>query len=264
MSSQEDPRLGVFLEALRNGHTVDSARKEASLNWKLLYNLRKTNPVFRDSWDQAVGVGGRVRSKVKTMTAENVDRFLGALSGGASVSAAADGSGINSASFYKRRHRDPEFAKLWTEAGERGREASRIRWRENEAALFLREIRAGKSSKEASLVAGKDLTTFYRLKRRDPLFANEWDEAARVAREARTLGRGANGEFPASRRAPKPLSGSDWGGLSWSGGDADQGSGGHGDGPGKGGHGDGASRGGHGDGPGRGGHGDGDGAPEED
>ncbi|MDR3155228.1 MAG: hypothetical protein LBW85_13420 [Deltaproteobacteria bacterium] len=231
MNSLDDPRLGVFLDALKHGETVDGARKEASLNWKLLYKLKKHSPDFSEAWAQAVRSGGRANSKVKTMTQDNVGSFLAALSGGATVSSAAEGSGINSASFYKRRHKDPEFARLWTEAGQKGREAASSRSRENEAAVFLGGIRAGKSSREAALVAGKDITTFYRLKRRDRVFADRWDEAVSEFREShpRSLA-AARGRM--GRRPRRPLSGADWGGLSWAGGEcaADPSAAGRGDG----------------------------------
>jgi hypothetical protein len=205
MNSLDDPRLVSFLEALRQGQTVDTARQEARLNWKLLYNLKRNSPEFLEAWTAAMTLGKRSLSKVKTMTAENMGLFLDALSGGASVSVAAEGSGINSASYYKRRKKDPEFARLWDEAVAVGSNAVKARSQGKELEVFVREIQAGKSSREASQAAGKDLTTFYRRKRRDPQFAAEWNDAIRAS----------NGGL--AKRQHKPPAGADWGGLSWAG-----------------------------------------------
>ncbi|MDR1314020.1 MAG: hypothetical protein LBQ12_10085, partial [Deltaproteobacteria bacterium] len=178
MNSFDDPRITQFLDFLREGHTVDSARKKAELNWKLLYSLKNGVPEFADAWDQALGSGRRTLSRVKAMTEAEVEAFLTALASGMTVSEAAEVSHINSASFYKRRHRDPEFAKRWKEAARHGLESTLARNRETEPAIFLRELRAGKTSREAALLAGKDITTFYRLKRKDPVFAKEWNRIA--------------------------------------------------------------------------------------
>ncbi|MDR1039103.1 MAG: hypothetical protein LBR80_02840 [Deltaproteobacteria bacterium] len=208
MNSFDDPRLNLFLTALQSGHTVDTARKDAALNWKLLYNLKRNSPEFEAAWEEAVGLGRRVFSKVKSITEENITLFLEALSQGTTVNLAAEGSRINSASFYKLRHRNPEFSQRWTEAAEKGREVARTRYRDNQVATFLRELRAGKSAREASLVAGRDLTTFYRMKRREPQFAKDWEQAQHP-RE--------HGDFPVNPHG-KPLSGPEWGGKGWSGG----------------------------------------------
>ncbi|MDR1080516.1 MAG: hypothetical protein LBQ79_06055 [Deltaproteobacteria bacterium] len=196
MYSIDDPRMALFIEALEEGHTVDSARRAASLNWKLLYSMRRGLPDFAEAWNQAIGAGNRTRSKLKTITGDDLKNFLDGIASGKSVMESAKATSRHVCSFYKLRQRDEAFEKLWADAAEQGRRVHAEDQRRGPAAAFIRGLMAGMSVKDASVAAGKDIATFYRLKRKHSDFSREWDDAAMAFRR---------GQLPEAPPPPKPV-----------------------------------------------------------
>ncbi|MDR2459420.1 MAG: hypothetical protein LBE38_01355 [Deltaproteobacteria bacterium] len=187
--SHDDSRIEIFLNALSEGMTVENAKKDSSLNWKLLYLMRKNDKEFRKAWEMALEAGGRKQSRIKPVTKEHLQTFLEALGSGDSVIQAAEKTGISSSSFYKKRMRDPEFKALWKKAyQQRPRRWSRIT--EEECGIFLKAIREGKLLKDASKEANRHLSCFYRLKRHDIDFSIEWQRARMERMKRKHMGAG--------------------------------------------------------------------------
>ncbi|MDR2340135.1 MAG: hypothetical protein LBF40_08395 [Deltaproteobacteria bacterium] len=172
----DDPRFDVFLDSLRAGKTINASMRESALNWKTLYTYKNSNQKFKEAWDEAVVAGGRVQSKFKAITPESIQVFLERIAEGDTVKQAALTAGLTLASLYKRSTRDPELEAAWEEAYDKGK-ARNLRLRE-ETGVFLKELEAGRTVSQAARVAGRDVTTFYRLKKRDAEFAEKWVEVA--------------------------------------------------------------------------------------
>jgi hypothetical protein len=196
-SAYGDPRFEIFLTALREGKTINSSMKESALNWKTLYSLRNGNEAFRGAWAEAAALGGRICPKFRAITNEVLEAFLVNVREGDTVKDAAAKAGVTLASVYKRSARDPELDAAWDEASRVGK-AKNLRQRE-ERGVFLSQLEQGLTVSEAARVAGKDVTTFYRLRRKDPEFAERWGEiqARQKAGPRRRRGR-QRGVLPAA------------------------------------------------------------------
>jgi len=119
--------------------------------------------------------------------------FVAALEQGATVAAAAKAAGFSANSFYNRRRACPLFRANWDEAVEasRGivliaaankrrlqkRRVRRTAMDEVRRGRFLEHFAATCDATAAAEVAGVCESTVYRLRVRDPLFAEEWQEA---------------------------------------------------------------------------------------
>jgi hypothetical protein len=173
-----DPRYATFLEALREGKTVDASRRESNLNWKMIYETRKKDGEFRQAWDGAIKEGSYKFFKVKAFTEEREAQFLDLISQGETIKNAAQKVEANPSSFYRRRQNNPEFAERWDAATSLGDKFHARKMRDNEAQIFLDNVKAGTGAETASNLAGRDLSTFYRLRKEDPSFDRDWAEAA--------------------------------------------------------------------------------------
>ncbi|MDR1035550.1 MAG: hypothetical protein LBT40_02920 [Deltaproteobacteria bacterium] len=177
--SEEDPRTEAFIRALRDGHTVDASRQAASLSWKLLYAMKRRDPRFAEAWDNALGEGSRSLSKMRPVTEAARQAFLDALAVGKTVGAASEAAGLHPSTIYKHRTADPDFAKRWDDAVSRSGNALGRGRPTSTAGEFLDALRNGKNPREAAIVAGRDVSTFYRMRHRDPDFSREWHDIAR-------------------------------------------------------------------------------------
>jgi hypothetical protein len=175
-----DPRYDIFLDGLRDGKTVNEAMRDSALNWKNLYTFKNGDSDFREAWEDAVAVGGRVFSRFKAMTDEVVESFLAGIRRGDTVKNSAHNAGVTLASIYKRSTLDPELAAAWQEAYRIGKtQNARL---QDETLIFLSKIVEGYNVSDAAKIAGKDITTFYRLKKKDGDFAAKWEEATEAKR----------------------------------------------------------------------------------
>jgi hypothetical protein len=179
-SKYEDPRFEVFLNALRNGKTVYNAMRESALNWKTLYALKHSAPEFREDWEAAVMEGGRLHSKFKVITDDVVEKFLSNIADGVPVKKAAEKAGVTIASIYKKSSREPELEAAWEKAYKLGK--SRNLKLKRETNVFLKQIEEGRTVGHAAKIAGKDVTTFYRLKKKDGEFAERWEDVNKKRR----------------------------------------------------------------------------------
>jgi hypothetical protein len=173
----DDPRYEVFLSGLRQGKTINGAMRESALNWKTLYAFKSGSEEFQAAWDQAASEGGRVYAKFRPITPEAVSTFLECIRNGDTVKLAASKSGITLASIYKKSSRDPKLAEAWKEAYRAAR-AKTHPFQEGEA--FLAKIEEGCTVGQAAKFAGRDITTFYRQKKKDPEFSEKWAAAFKI------------------------------------------------------------------------------------
>ncbi|MDR2404784.1 MAG: hypothetical protein LBE27_00230 [Deltaproteobacteria bacterium] len=182
-SRYNDPRFEVFLGGLRQGHTVFNSMKEAALNWKTLYAFKNSHTDFRQAWDDAVNAGGRQHCRFKAITPEVTEIFLGCIANGETVKEAAAKAGVTLASIYKKSSKDEELEAAWVAAYNQGK-LRNLKLRE-ETRIFLEQVEEGRTVSHAARIAGRDVTTFYRLKRRDPEFAERWKEVTKRKRSNR-------------------------------------------------------------------------------
>ena len=135
--------------------------------------------------------------------------FLRALGQGATVRLAARHAGIGTRQPYTHRSNDPLFAKLWTEAQKRGREALQAgealdlpsvaprtltirqsrtgrtklvaagegQWNEEKERQFLDHLAATGNLDASAQVVGISRTSLYRRRRQWPAFCEAWDLA---------------------------------------------------------------------------------------
>ncbi|MDR2199613.1 MAG: hypothetical protein LBR53_09205 [Deltaproteobacteria bacterium] len=171
-SEFKDPRYEVFLGGLKLGKTINAAMLDAALNWKTLYAFKNSNAEFRAAWDEAMAASGRVITPPRTLTDETLALFLENIAAGMTVKDSAEKAGVTLASVYKRSKKDPELEKAWDEAYRKGRNKNRKV--DEEIDIFLSQIEGGAKVNDAAKASGKDLTTFYRLRKKDFIFAERW------------------------------------------------------------------------------------------
>ena len=122
-------------------------------------------------------------------------RFLDALTEGASLDEAAAAGGHSLYGFYGQRRRDPGFKRAWVKAMAESAERERSVYRPNNRRRLqrrrMRHVRFGQArqevflnhfagcgdAREAAQVAGVDHSTVYKRRRKDPVFAAGFDEA---------------------------------------------------------------------------------------
>jgi len=129
----------------------------------------------------------------KTLTPAAMAAFLAALEGGALVEAAAAAAGVAVSSLYWRRERDPAFAAawdaavaasagpvlVWNQAGRRWQKqrSRRVRFTRERKQAFLDHFAGSCNLAAAAEAAGVSAATVYEHLRRDPAFAEAFQEA---------------------------------------------------------------------------------------
>ena len=122
-------------------------------------------------------------------------RFLAAVRAGARLEDAAATAGYSLSHFYKQRRRDPRFRREWKSAlaesatreralirpnGRRRLQRRRMRhvaFDPPRQEAFLNHFAGCGDAREAAAVAGVDHSTVYKHRRKDPVFAAEFDVA---------------------------------------------------------------------------------------
>jgi len=118
---------------------------------------------------------------------------VGALSGGATVRAAAKAAGFSVQTLYNERKRNPLFAEAWDAAVEesgrpmlvapakgrrwQARRGRRNRFTRERKEVFLGHFAATCDAEASAAKAGVSISTVYEHRRTDPVFAEGWREA---------------------------------------------------------------------------------------
>lgn len=122
--------MATFVAALEEGGTVAQAAKAAGCCAMTAYNRRKTDPLFAESWAEAVErsnrpwliapKNGRKLQKWKPrpmkFTAERKAAYLAHFAATCDADAAARAVGVGDTTVYTHRKQDPDFGAAWEQA----------------------------------------------------------------------------------------------------------------------------------------------------
>ncbi|TMM48062.1 hypothetical protein [Qipengyuania marisflavi] len=134
-----------FLAALRAGSGVRAAARAAGVTSSTPYHRRTANADFRKAWDAIKPVDDRRKRKSGPPAqrgAAKIDRFLEELAATSNVAAAADTADIATATVYRLRRDDPDFARRWYAALAEGYD--------NLEMELLQHLRRGESTGDAA------------------------------------------------------------------------------------------------------------------
>ena len=104
-----------FLAALAQGLGIKVAAQTAGISASTAYGLRRQNGRFAGEWAEAYRKGGR-QPKILTRSIQWKKVFFEALAETSNVSAAAARVNIPTATVYRLKREDPEFAARWLAA----------------------------------------------------------------------------------------------------------------------------------------------------
>lgn len=132
--------VAPFLQALRDGTSVDAASDAAGIGSSTAYRRRDIDPGFRAAWDAIRNVAARATPTGRNSPRDKrrIERFLAQLAETSNVAAAATSADLAVSNVYRLRRTDPAFARRWYEALAEGYDNL-----EMELLLHLRSMNSG-------------------------------------------------------------------------------------------------------------------------